>query len=144
MSSGLMHWTEKRKWRPEEYVEVAHQVQGKDKDEQSNTAKEREAEGRHVGGKVPREDDCMVCSTTKGEASSWLPLLRTYDMIRHPKASYPSFRIDIRTLCTPETRSLSTWEIDKLAILQSKVDKATAGTWLRILANVPRSIQLTA
>jgi hypothetical protein len=164
MSSGLIRQAEMRKLQPEPYVDVAHILQVRDKDEKDHMAKRRDVEGRHIEGKPLGEDDYMVCSSIKDEVPEWLPYpphkvrqdtafqssppsvgIPTGPKAFHHTSSRPSSLIDIRTLCTPQKRSLFTWEINNLATLQTKVDKAIAGTGpsLRILANIPVSIQLT-
>jgi hypothetical protein len=161
MSPELIHRAEKRKLHPEHCVDVTHILRVRD-DEQRNMAKIREVERRHVGGKIPGEDDCVVCSSIKGEAPNWLTFPShkpRYDILFEslplpvgiptgPKASHRarsrSSPINIRALCAPHNRGLSTREVHELAVLQTRVDNAIAGTGpsLRLLTNIPKSIQL--
>jgi hypothetical protein len=63
-----------------------------------------------------------------------------------PKSSRsPAEPINITALCTPHSRALFHWEVLLLRQLQDKVDAAIAGTgpWIKILYNIPGSIQLT-
>ncbi|RYN45128.1 hypothetical protein AA0114_g9330 [Alternaria tenuissima] len=165
MSAELIHQADKRKLSPEQRVDIARTSRARDEyeDEQRIMAKRRVVEGRHMESEFLRQDDCTVCLWAKDQASNWItfshhePRRDTLSESLPPAMVIPTgpkafhrapFRssspINVHALLTPHNRGLSNHEVRELTVLQTRVDNAIAGIGpsLRILLNIPKSIQL--
>ncbi|RYN56200.1 hypothetical protein AA0119_g7397 [Alternaria tenuissima] len=147
MSAELIRQADKRKLSPEQRVDIARTSRVRDEceDEQRIMAKRRVVEGRHIetsnwitfSHHEPRRD-------TLSESLPPAMVIPTGPKASHRAPFRSSSPINVHALLTPHNRGLSNHEVRELTVLQTRVDNAIAGIGpsLRILLNIPKSIQL--
>ncbi|CAN9257040.1 unnamed protein product [Alternaria alternata] len=149
MSAELIHQADKRKLSPEQRVDIARTSRVRDEyeDEQRIMAKRRVVEGRHIENQASNWITFSHHEPRRDTLSESLPpaiVIPTGPKASHRAPFRSSSPINVHTLLTPHNRGLSNHEIRELTVLQTRVDNAIAGIGpsLRILLNIPKSIQL--